>query len=115
MTHTSPAATPDPDAPAKSSPLVNLGGMIGIAGSFIGLAIFMAACFGQSKAFDLSIIPLLASAAGIVLTVLGGVTRKGGVELMGIVASLFVNVFAGVGGILLFALTKGSTLFPPGQ
>jgi hypothetical protein len=113
MSHSSLAA--DNEIAPKNSPLVNLGGMIGIAGSVIGLAIFMAACFGQAKAFELAILPLIASVAGIVLTVVGGVMRKGGVELMGIVASLFVNVFSGVGGILLFALTQGSTIFPSGQ
>ena len=89
--------------------------MIGIAGTLVGLAIFMAGCFGFMRAFDLAILPLAASAVGLVLTVVGGVLRKGGVERTGVVASLFVNVFALVGGLLLLAMLNGSTIFPAGQ
>jgi hypothetical protein len=110
---TDSAADPSPQG-RSSSPLVNLGGMIGIAGSLIGLAIFMAGCFGFMRAFDLAILPLAASAIGLVLTVVGGVSRTGGVERTGVVASLFVNVFALVGGLLLYAMLNGSTIFPSG-
>jgi hypothetical protein len=89
--------------------------MIGVAACSIGLAIFLAGCAGMSKAFALGFIPLIGSAAGFVVTILGGVVRKGGVEFTGIVASLFVNTFALVGGCMLYAMSQGSPIFPTGN
>jgi len=43
--------------PSRSSP-VNLGGGLGIAACFIGLAIFLGACCGFNAIFMLSIIPI---------------------------------------------------------
>jgi hypothetical protein len=108
MTHAVPLESPKP------SPMVNLGGMIGIAACSLGIAIFLAGCAGFAQAFQFGFLPLIASAAGLIVTILGGVIRKGGVEQTGIVASLFVNVFALVGGLLLFALSRGAPLFPQG-
>jgi hypothetical protein len=89
--------------------------MIGIAACCIGLATFVAGCAGFSRAFQFGFVPLAGAAAGFAVTIVGGVLRRGGVEQTGIVASIFVNLFALVGGILLFAMAQGSPLFPTGN
>src|SRR5438034_7881991 len=102
---------PSIPSPQKSNTLIELGGSLGIAACAIGMAIFMGACVGFEKSFALSPIPLLMGAAGLVITVVGGVRRHGGVEQTPIVAGLFLNVFALVGGLLEIALWQNWAIF----
>ena len=98
-------------SPQKSNSLIELGGSLGIAACAIGMAIFMGACLGFDKSFALSAIPLLMGAAGLIITVVGGVKRHGGVEQTPIVAGLFLNVFALVGALLEIALWQNWAIF----
>ncbi|HEY7115210.1 MAG TPA: hypothetical protein VH475_01415 [Tepidisphaeraceae bacterium] len=101
--------------PQKGSPLIDLGGMLGVAAACIGLGIFLLGCFGFERAFALYWIPLAFAGLGLVLTVVGGVLRHGGVELTPILAAIFVNLFGLVGGLLECALWHGWDIFyrPP--
>jgi hypothetical protein len=90
----------DPD---NRTSLTRLGAYLGIAACCIGMAIFTLACFGIDAAFALSFIPLIMSLVGIVLSVVGGVRRQGGVDEIGPLAGIFVNLFGIIGGLLLMA------------
>jgi hypothetical protein len=105
-----PAATREP--PRKGSVIASFGGMIGLAACAIGVACFLTACLGFDKAFALGLIPILMGAAGMCFTVVGGVLRHGGVEDTPILASIFLNLFALVGGLLLYALDQNWAIFP---
>ncbi len=96
----------DPSVPStlKSNNLIELGGSLGIAACAIGMTLFIGGCLGFDKSFALSPIPLLMGAAGLIITIVGGVKRHGGVEHTPIVAGLFLNVFALVGALLEIAL-----------
>jgi hypothetical protein len=102
----------EPAGSSNASPTVHFGGMLGMAACAIGLAIFLAGCFGMNAVFSMAIIPLLMSATGMVFTVVGGVLRKGGVEHTGILAGLFVNLFGLVGGFLELAVAQNWAIFP---
>jgi hypothetical protein len=108
----SPAPVATPPQPRKGSAVVAFGGMIGLGGCAIGVACFLAACFGFDKAFALGLVPILMGAAGMFFTVVGGVLRHGGVEDTPILASIFLNLFALVGGLLLWALHANWAIFP---
>jgi hypothetical protein len=49
--------------------------------------------------------------AGLVSTILGGLGKRSGVEHTTIPASLFLNAFGLIGGVLEYALHTGSTIF----
>jgi hypothetical protein len=110
MTDSTLAGT-DPGS-SNASPTVYFGGMLGIAACAIGIAIFLGGCAGMSAAFNLALIPLIMSAAGMVFTVVGGVLRKGGVEHTGILAGVFINLFGLVGGLLELAVAQNWAIFP---
>ena len=97
---------------SNASPTVYFGGMLGIAGCAIGIAIFLAGCSGFNAAFSFALIPLLMSATGMVFTIVGGIIRKGGVEHTGILAGVFVNLFGLVGGLLELAVAQNWAIFP---
>ena len=107
MSQSTPDAYPadayahDPD---NRTSLTKLGGSLGIAACCIGMAIFTLACFGFQAAFALSFIPLVMSLVGMVLAVIGGVRKEGGVDETGPLASIFINLFGIVGGLLLMAV-----------
>ena len=78
--------------------LALLGGGLGIAACFIGLAIFLAACCGFGAAFMLSIIPLILGSAGFVLSIAGPIVQKDiHVEDSGVFAAIFLNVLGILG------------------
>ncbi|HEY8668959.1 MAG TPA: hypothetical protein VIL86_20085 [Tepidisphaeraceae bacterium] len=83
--------------------LAKTAGGIGIASVLIGLALFMGACAGFNAVFAFSLIPLFAGAAGFVLTIVAGSQKNTGVQDMGIVAALFLNIMGFVGGLLMTA------------
>lgn len=109
MTHTAyDDYVADPD---HRTSLTKLGGSLGIAACCIGMAIFTIACFGVHAAFALSFIPLVMSLVGMVLTVIGGVRKQGGVDEAGPLAGIFVNLFGIVGGLLLVAVWRDWMIF----
>jgi hypothetical protein len=115
MSEPTTSTTPLPLNPTHDAPpRAQIGGMLGVAACLTGLAIFLGGCMGFERAFDLARIPLALAAAGLLFTVLAGVfSRSTGVQHTGILASVLLNVFGIVGGILEWALGHGSTIFPP--
>jgi hypothetical protein len=114
----SDSTTPLPVTPVNDddddAPRSHVGGMLGVAACFIGIAIFLGGCMGFERAFDLAWIPLALAAVGLVFTVLTGVFRHDtGVQHTGVLASVLINVFGIVGGIFEWAFAHGSTIFPP--
>jgi hypothetical protein len=112
MAETVPAdADPITPEPRTSSPLIRWGGLLGFAASASGLVLFLLGCAGYLGQFGLYWLPLGLGGLGMLLTVVGGVLRHGGVEHTAILASLFVNLFGLVGGLLECALHKGWDIF----
>lgn len=103
MTETLPLANPDD----RKSPLTSFGGVLGLSACGVGLAIFFLGCLGINFGFALWWVPILLGTVGIVATILGGILAHGGVENTAIVAGLFCNLFALVGGLLECAYWKG--------
>jgi hypothetical protein len=96
---------------SRATSLAYLGGGLGIAACFIGLAIFLLACAGLGGAFILSIIPLVLGAAGFVLSILGPIVQKRvHVEDSGVFAAIFLNVLGIVGALLLMAVWLNWTI-----
>ena len=91
--------------------LTRLGGSLGIAACCIGMAIFTIACFGFQAVFALSFIPLVMSLVGMVLSVVGGIRKEGGVDEIGPLAGVFVNLFGIIGGLLLVAVWSDWMIF----
>jgi hypothetical protein len=110
MTETLPH--PNPDTPhARKAPLVFFGGVLGLGACAVGMGVFLLACLGFDVGFALWWVPVILGAVGMVATILGGVLAHGGVEHTAIVAGLFCNLFALVGGLLECALWKGWDIF----
>jgi len=94
-------------SPRKTS-LARVGGALGIAANFIGLAIFLAACAGINAVLVLSILPLLLSVPGLVLTFIGGNTQNDpNVPDTHVLAAIFINIAGIVGALLLISAWKG--------
>src|SRR4051794_17419728 len=95
------------DNPARGTPvpyrkatLARMGASLGIAANCIGWGIFLALCHGFSAAAVLAPLPLLLGIAGMVLTIVGGVTQPHQDVDTHILASMFLNLFGIVGGLL---------------
>lgn len=100
--------------PGQASPantLIRVGGSLGIAGSFIGLAIFLTACGGFDAAFSFSILPFAMGCVGFLLLLLGAIRRGVTLEDSHILAALFINVMAVAGGLLELALWRHWAIF----
>ena len=89
-------------AGARPSPLAKIGGALGIAGSIIGLLLFLVSCFGFGAAFNyFSIIPFGLGLVGLALTVIGGMVQKNtGMEDMQVFAAIAVCFMSVIGGLL---------------
>jgi hypothetical protein len=99
-------------APGRAS-LVQIGAGLGIASNCIGWAIFLMMCFGFGKAVYLSILPFGLACVGMVLTVVGGVYQKDPRDAdTHVLASLFVNLFGLVGGIMQIAVWLNWKVLP---
>jgi hypothetical protein len=96
--------------------LVKLGGGLAIAGTIIGTFIFVFACFGFGAAFALSLIPTVLGAAGLVLTIVGGLTQPHapGVEDTHVLASLVLSLAVLCGGLIEVAIWRGVHIFAGG-
>jgi hypothetical protein len=89
-----------PDA-ARALYLVKLGGSLGIASSFIGLAIFLAGMFGVSAVFMLSILPLALGGVGMVITIVGSMMHTpGGPDETAPIAAIFCCLFGVIFGAI---------------
>lgn len=100
-------------ATPQSSPLVRLGGALGLAACAVGLLILLAACAGYGKALALSIVPLVLSLPGILIALVGAVSqRRMVVEDTHVLLALFVNALGLLGGAIELAVHRGWQLFP---
>jgi hypothetical protein len=89
------------------STMIMVGGGMGIAGAFLGLIIFLTACFGLDGAFLFSPLPFLLGAIGLVVCIVGAVIGKGNVEDTQILGVMFVCLFGIVGGLLEMSVRFG--------
>lgn len=85
---------------ARGTPLPRIGGVLAMAGTFIGTFIFLLACFGFSAAFALSPLPIILGSIGLVLCLSGLFFKHIDAEDSHVVAGLLVNVAVIVGGLL---------------
>jgi hypothetical protein len=102
--HGSPAhplhyAEPVLSNPGGASP-AQIAGLLGMASSFVGLAIFVAACFGLEASLLFSPLPLILALFGFLITFFGGFFFKGQSEDTHLVAAMFINLFGLVGALL---------------
>jgi hypothetical protein len=91
----------------RPSTTILVGGGMGIAGAFLGLIIFLAACFGFEGAFLFSPLPFLLGAIGLVVCIVGAVTGKGSIEDTQVLGVMFVCLFGIVGGLLEMSVRYG--------
>ena len=91
----------------RPSTTILVGGGMGIAGAFLGLIIFLAACFGFEGAFLFSPLPFLLGAIGLVVCIVGAVTGKGNIEDTQVLGVMFVCLFGIVGGLLEMSVRYG--------
>jgi len=106
---------PDSTYPAmtSASPLVRLGGSLGIAAASVGLLVFIAACFGFRMALVLSIIPVGLSLPGLISTLIGAVTQRSQIsEDTHVLHALFGNIIGLLGGLLEMAAWLHWPIFP---
>jgi hypothetical protein len=86
---------------ARSLYLIKLGGALGIASAFIGLAVFLGGMFGFSAVFMLSILPLALGAIGTVMIIIGSVCHvPGGSDETAPIAGLFCCFFGLIFGAI---------------
>ena len=96
----------------SASPLLRLGGSLGIAACVIGLLIFITACAGLGKVVVLSIIPVGLSLPGLVLSIVGAVTDKDVItEDTHVLQAMFANIVGLIGGLLEMAVWLHWPLF----
>lgn len=86
---------------SKAVGLVKLGGSIGIASAFIGLAIFLVGLVGIHPVFMLSILPILLGGIGMVVTVIGAVMHTpGGADETTPISAIFCCMFGLIFGAI---------------
>jgi hypothetical protein len=101
-----PVSTPTGDAYgfANGSPLLRLGGGLGIAACLVGLLILIAACAGMNKIVVLSLVPVGLSLPGLVVSIIGAVKDKHAItEDTHVLHALFANIAGLLGGLLEMA------------
>src|SRR4051812_22548486 len=95
----------------RGTTLPRIGGVLGMAGTFIGTAIFLLGCFGFSAAFYLSPIPLILGVVGLVLALSGLFIKNVAVEDPHVVAALLVNIAVIVGAMLEIMIMLNKPFF----
>lgn len=103
-----------PGTPGGATNLPRIGGVLGIAGTFIGTGIFLLGCFGFSAAFMLSPIPLILGTVGLILSFCGIFYKHIAGEDIHVVAALVVNIAVIVGAILEICIWRGIPFFAGG-
>lgn len=91
--------------------LPRIGGVLGMAATFIGVAIFVLGCFGFSAAFYLSPIPLALGVIGLILSLSGFVASSVAVEDTHVVAALLINAACILGGLLELMIMLNKPFF----
>jgi hypothetical protein len=102
----SPGSTPAGDVYgfAAGSPLLRLGGGLGIAACVVGLLVLVAACAGMNKIVVLSLIPVGLSIPGLVVSLVGAIKDKASIaEDTHVLQALFANAIGLIGGLLEMA------------
>ncbi len=112
MTH--PINYASPGAEGSATRLPRIGGALGIAGSFIGVAIFVLGCFGLGAAFALSLIPTILGSVGLVLSLCGLFYKRIAGEDPHVVAALLINTAVIVGGLMEMCIWLDKPLFALG-
>ena len=97
--------------PASGNTLPRIGGVLGMAGTFIGTGIFVLGCFGFSAAFYLSPIPLALGAIGLVLCLTGFFTKTIAAEDTHVVAAFLVNIAVILGALLELMIMMNKPFF----
>jgi hypothetical protein len=96
----------------SGSSVAKIGGALGVAGTFIGFAIFMTGCAGFEAAFTLSPIPFVLGVVGLALTLVGGFFKDDvGLDDPQVVACYAINIAVIVGAMLEFAIWRGWNIF----
>lgn len=99
--------------PGRSS-LAQAGGSLGIAGVVIGFAIMLTACAGFGAAVKFSFLPLALGCVGMILTIAGAALKRTTVDLdTHVLASIFLNLFCIMGGLLEMAAWRHWEVFVP--
>jgi hypothetical protein len=84
-----------------SSPLLRLGGALGIAACVVGLLVLLTACAGMNKVLALSLIPVGLSLPGLIITLVAAVTEKASIaEDTHVLQALFATLVGLIGGLL---------------
>ena len=91
----------------RPSTAIMVGGGMGIAGAFLGLILFLVACFGLEGSFLFSPLPFILGAVGLVVCIVGAITGKGNIEDAQIRGVMFVCLFGIVGGLLEMSVRYG--------
>ena len=100
-----------PDA-VPSSPLVRLGGLLGIVGSLIGLVALVAACAAAGRALALSPLPIVLGVAGVVVALFGAFTQRGRIgEDTHVMHAAFAGLISLLGGLLEMAVWLRWSIF----
>jgi hypothetical protein len=114
MSHADPHAPSDPisyASPATAGPtgpmLPQVAAALGIAATFLGVAIFIAACFGLSAVFAFSVLPFSLGCAGFILSIVSGIFYRSRLADTQVLASLFTSFFGIIGGLLEMAAWQG--------
>jgi hypothetical protein len=95
-----------------SSPVLKIGGGLGIAASVIGLAVLIAGCAGFPKAMYLGVVVTILAGAGLITALVGAWTQKHLIaEDTHVLQALFANVIGIVGGVLEMALAFNWAIF----
>jgi hypothetical protein len=96
------------------STTILVGGGMGVAGAFLGLAIFLIACFGFEGSFLFAPLPFVLGAVGLIVCIIGTISGKGNIEDTQILGAMFVCLFGIVGGLLEMSVRYHWTIFSVG-
>ena len=91
----------------KPSTAVLVGAGMGVAGAFLGLIIFLTACFGAFGAFLFSPLPFALGLVGLIVCIAGAVRGKGSLDDTQVLGAMFVCLFGIVGGLLEMSVRYG--------
>ena len=90
---------------SPSSPLVRFGGLLGIAGSALGLVLLLVGCAGYAKALALSVGSAGMGVVGLLVVLAGALTQRRRIgEDTHVMQALFACLMSLVGGVLLMAV-----------
>jgi hypothetical protein len=105
-------ASPDVATPRSTSPILQLGGLLGLGGTLAGLVILLAGC-GGARWFAASVFVAGAGAVGFLLSLLGALAQRRRItEETHVLIAFFANFLAIAGGLLEMAVWKGWPLLP---